>query len=364
MKESIPVTRPFLPPQEEYFGYLSEALDRNVLTNDGPLVNLLEDRLADYSGTPRPVLTANGTLALQMAIRALNLSGREVITTPFSYVATTSALVWEGCKPVFADIQPDTLSLDPAQIERLITPHTKAILATHVYGIPCDIEKLQQVASSNGLHLIFDAAHGFGVRYRDRSLLSFGDISVCSFHATKLFHSVEGGAVYMPKEDPTMGHRLKMLRNFGHNGFYRFDGVGINAKNSEVHAAMGLAVLPYVGRIIEKRREITQLYDSLLLQNSALTRPSVGDETEYNYAYYPLIFSDEEKLEKVMRALTAKGVGSRRYFYPLLSKLDYVQLNSTPVAEDISRRVLCLPLYYQLSEEEVRMIARVVLTSL
>ena len=349
----INVTKTYLPPLDEYIGYLQRIWASNQLTNNGPLVRELEANLKEYLGVKHLFFVSNGTIALQIAIKALGLQG-EIITTPFSYVATTSSIVWEGCSPVFVDIDPETLNLNPDLIEAAITPRTSAILAVHVYGHPCDVERIQAVADRYGLKVLYDAAHAFGVRYRGESLLVHGDISTLSFHATKLFHTVEGGALVT--NDDEIAHRIAYMRNFGHRGAEDFWGLGINGKNTEFHAAMGLCVLPKVPELIRKRREISELYDRLL-DGLGLFRPRMMDHTIYNYAYYPVVFPSEESLLLTREALNAEQIYPRRYFYPSLDTLDYTDAASSPVAGDIARRVLCLPLSHSLDRESVQRVA-------
>lgn len=352
----IPVTKPFLPPKAEYQRYLDSIWERNWLTNNGPLVNELELLLKEYLGLDHLLFVSNGTIALQLAIKVLNLKG-EILTTPFSYVATSSSIVWEGCKPVFVDILPDKLTLDPSKIEAAITPQTSAILATHVYGIPCEVEAIQEIANRHGLKVIYDGAHAFGVKVNEKSIFEYGDISTCSFHATKLFHTIEGGAVVT--KDPELLKRMAYLRNFGHDGFERFKGVGINGKNSEFHAAMGLSVLPYMQEILRKRIEQSHQYKQFL-KGLKVTYPNIADVESYNHSYFPIFFSDEPQLLKSKEILENHGVGSRRYFYPGLNSLDYTS-GTCPISDDIASRVLCLPLFQTLSKEEQKMIARLLL---
>ena len=353
----IPVTKPFLPPLGEYHAYLSGIYERNWLTNNGPLVNELELQLKRYLKVPYLLYVSNGTIAIQLAIKALGLKGN-IITTPFSYVATTSSIVWEGCNPVFVDIDKDTLTIDPNKIEDAITPKTSAILATHVYGIPCDIEAIQAIADAKGLKVIYDAAHAFGVGYNGQSIFSFGDVSTTSFHATKLFHTIEGGAVFA--KDPEVLRRLAYMRNFGHDGPEKFNGVGVNAKNSEFHAAMGLCNLKYIDDILKRREELCNYYDETL-KNLEIQKPKIKDLENHNFAYYPIIFPSEEKLLMIVDKLKRKEIFPRRYFYPTLSTLNYVKNAKTPIADNIARRVLCLPLFHTLSNTEIQMIARLML---
>ena len=286
----INVTKTYLPPLDDYITYLEGIWQRGQLTNAGPLVLELESRLKEILGVRHLLFLNNGTVALQLAIQALALSG-EIITTPFSYVATTASIVWEKCKPVFVDIDSDSLCINPDLIEASITKYTQAILATHVYGNACDISAIEAIAVKHNLKVIYDAAHAFGVSLNDKSLLSYGDVSTVSFHATKLFHTIEGGAVITNND--IIGHRLSYMRNFGHKGPEDFWDVGINGKNSEIHAAMGLCILPHLTEIIASRRELTELYDNLLL-NSACRRPVLSSCLVYNYAYYPIIMPSEK----------------------------------------------------------------------
>jgi dTDP-4-amino-4,6-dideoxygalactose transaminase len=330
---------------------------RDWLTNNGPLVSELELRLKDYLNLEHLLFLSNGTIALQIAIKALELKG-EIITTPFSYVATTSSIVWEGCVPVFVDIQPDTLNIDPAKIEAAVTGATTAILATHVYGNPCDIAAIDAVARRRNLKVIYDAAHCFGTRYKGQSVFAFGDVSTTSFHATKLFHTIEGGAVIT--RDAELLNRMAFMRNFGHNGPEDFAEVGINGKNSEFHAAMGLANLKYIDEILEKRKTVSRYYDDRLA-TLRVQRIVVQEDAEFNYAYYPIVFSSEGALLKAVRVLQDNWVYPRRYFYPGLNTLKYVNPASLPVSDDLSRRVLVLPLSHGLGVEEVDYVARLLL---
>jgi dTDP-4-amino-4,6-dideoxygalactose transaminase len=356
----IPVTKPFLPPLDEYQRYVQGIWERNWLTNNGPLVLELESKLKKELQLENLLFVTNGTIAIQMAIKALKLSGK-IITTPFSYVATTSSIVWENCEPVFADIDPQTCNIDPAEIEAAITADTSAILATHVYGNPCDVEAIEKIARRNNLKIIYDGAHAFGVTYKGRSIFEWGDISTCSFHATKLYHTIEGGLVVSPDADVTK--QLAYLRNFGHDGFDRFAMLCINGKNSEFHAAMGLVNLKYVDGIINTRKILSQHYDKML--NGRLLRPELAADTVYNYAYYPVIFNSEEALLKAFKTLNENSISPRRYFYPSLETLPYVNEKvRCKQAEDISKRILCLPLYDTLEEQDIDRICSIILKSL
>ena len=354
----IPVTKPFLPPQQIYQSYLEGIWKRNWLTNMGPLASDLELRLKAFIKVDHLLFVTNGTVALQMAIKALDLKG-EIITTPFSFVATTSSIVWEGCTPVFVDIDPLSLNIDPAQIEAAITEHTSAILATHVYGNPCDVEKIDQIAKKHNLKVIYDGAHAFGVEVNGKSIFEYGDISTCSLHATKLYHSVEGGLLIT--KDPVLLKKLASVRNFGFSGFESFDELGLNGKNSEFHAAMGLANLKYIEEISKKRKALTERYDAKL-NNLKAQRPIWHAHSENNASYYPIIFETEELMLKCKEHLQLNEVGTRRYFYPsLASALPYLEPQYFPITDDVSKRILCLPLFYDLTMEEVDMICRLLL---
>jgi dTDP-4-amino-4,6-dideoxygalactose transaminase len=353
----IPVTKPFLPPNEEYNILIQGIWERQWLTNNGPLVNELELKLKEYLNVPHMLYLNNGTIALQIAIKALGLRG-EIITTPFSYVATTSSIVWEGCTPIFVDIDASTLNIDATLIEAAITDKTTAILATHVYGNPCDVDVIKVIADKYNLKVIYDAAHCFGTTYKDRSIFEYGDVSTTSFHATKLFHTIEGGAVFT--KDPELLKNMAYMRNFGHNGPEDFFGVGINGKNSEFHAAMGLVNLKYIDEIRDKRKELSAYYDKKL-ERLSKTTPVLLEGSQFNFAYYPIVLPTEEILEKLVKVLNDNWVYPRRYFYPSLHHLNYVERQYLPVSESVSKRVLCLPLYQTLSFEEIDFISRLML---
>jgi len=337
----INVTQTFLPPIEEYEAQLQRIWQNQWLTNRGELVVELEQKLKNHLGIDQIFLTTNGTLPLQIALKTLP-EGSEIITTPFTYVATTAAIVWENYKPVFVDIHPEYLTIDEEKIEAAITDKTSAILAVHVYGNPCHVERIEQIAKKHHLKVIYDAAHAFDVTYKGQSLFNYGDVSTCSFHATKLFHTGEGGAIMT--NDKALFHELYYRHNFGHKTPTSFYGVGINAKMSELQAAMGLAVLPYMNEIIEKRKEIVNFYDAHL-DFSKLKRQKIRAGTQWNYNYYPVIFETEKDLLAAVQRLNKQEIYPRRYFYPSLNTLEYVSHQPMPVSEDIAKRVLCLPLY-------------------
>lgn len=353
----INVTQTFLPPLDEYVAQLQRIWESKWLTNRGALVLELEEKLRDYLGVTNLLAVNNGTIALQIAIKALGLTG-EIITTPFSYVATVSSIVWENCTPVFVDIDPDYLTIDENLIEAAITDNTSAILATHVYGNPCNVEAIEVIAKRHNLNVIYDAAHCFGVKYKGRSVLNWGDVSTLSFHATKLFHTGEGGAIIC--NDPELADRIFYHHNFGHNGPEHFHGLGVNGKVSELNAAMGLAVFDHIEEVIAARRTAFETYVGLLPKNKVRLL-DLREQTEWNYSYLPVIFSDQDSLNRVMSALNAKSIFPRRYFYPSLNRLPYLMENSVPVAEDISSRVMCLPFSAAISSEEIHSISSILI---
>lgn len=353
----IPVTKPFLPKAKEYDEYLQSIWERQWLTNNGPLVNEFELKLKAYLGVEHLLYVSNGTVALQIAIKALELKG-EIITTPFSFVATTSSIVWEGCKPVFTDIDPETFNIDPEKIEAAITSQTSAILATHVYGNPCDIDAIQAIATKYNLRVIYDAAHCFGTKYKNKSVYDYGDISTTSFHATKLFHSIEGGAVFT--KDPDLLKKMAFMRNFGYNGPDSFTELGINGKNCEFHAAMGLCNLKYADEILKKRKVLSLYYLEKLSELKA-SYPKHNADFNSNYAYFPVLFENRELMYKCLSALEADKIYCRRYFYPSLASLPYVQKMALPVCDSVVERIICLPLYHTLTFADLDLITRVIL---
>ncbi len=342
------VTKSFMPSLAEYEVYLKKIYECRILTNQGPCVQELEKKLSNYLGVHNMQYVTNGTMALQLALKALNIEEGEIITTPFSYVATTSSILWERCKPVFVDIEPNNFTIDPSKIEQAITPETKAIMPVHVFGYACDVEAIQKIADKHHLKVIYDAAHAFGSVYKGNSLCGYGDISTCSFHATKLFHTIEGGACIC--KDDNVNKKLYLTKKFGHEGDEHFV-LGINGKQSEFHAAMGLALFPYISYLIKERKRVCDLYDNLL--KGLVVKPRHQADLEYNYAYYPVVFKSDDQLKKVFKALQEQDIYPRRYFYPSLNTLPYVKYKSCPVSEDISSRIACLPLYPDLSNEDV-----------
>jgi len=356
----INVTKTFLPPFEEYSSVLRRAWDKHWVTNSGELVMELEGKLKSYLNVDNLLYTSNGTIPLQMALKALEIT-KEVITTPFSYVATTNVILWESCQPVFVDIDPLSLCIDASKIEAAITPRTEAILATHVYGIPCDVEKIELIAAKHNLKVIYDGAHSFGCQYKGKSLLSYGDISTCSFHATKVFHTGEGGCIIA--NDNKLHHQLELYRQFGHTGDH-YDSIGINAKNSEFHAALGICNLNYIDEILTTREDKWKKYYHALSQNQGLQFLSIGKNLQYNYSYFPIVFANESALEKCINALNEVSIFPRRYFFPSLNKLNYLSYQPCPVSEGIAKRVLCLPLYHDLKNTDQDIIIEICSNSL
>jgi dTDP-4-amino-4,6-dideoxygalactose transaminase len=356
----INVTKTFLPPQVEYNQILKRAWDKGWITNRGGLVLELESKLKEYLGVKNVIAMTNGTLPLQIAIKALGLKG-EIITTPFSYVATTSSIVWEGCSPVFVDIHPEYLTIDETKIEAAITEKTTGILATHVYGNPCNVEVIEQIAVKHNLKVIYDAAHCFGVQYKGQSIFNYGDISTCSFHATKVFHTGEGGAAFC--NDNTLAKTIFSMHNFGHNGPESFDQIGINAKMSELQAAMGLANLKYINRIISYRKSICARYQNSL--KGYCKFQTIRSTTENNSSYFPIVFTDEQTVLKVIKALENIGVVVRRYFRPSLDDLPYVSnVNHLSVSHFISSSVICLPVFFGLQDQTIDKITLTIIKTL
>lgn len=351
----ITVTKPYLPPPEAYNKYLEGIWNRQWLTNNGPLVTELEEKLKNYLGVKHLIYLNNGTIALQIAIKAIGLSG-EIITTPFSYVATTNSILWEGCVPVFADIKNTDFNINPKNIEGLITGKTVAILATHVYGNPCDVDAIEKIASKYNLKVIYDGAHAFGATYKGRQVLSFGDMATCSFHATKIFHTVEGGAIITNND--ALAEKMILYRQFGHVGDEHFS-IGINGKSSEFHAAMGLCLLPMMDQFIIDRKQTAELYDANLAGLN-LQQLNPLDSTGYNYSYYPIILDTEERLFSIKNLLQQSEVVTRRYFYPSLNKLPQYTGEDCPVSESVSMRVLALPLYFNMDAKDVRHICNLI----
>ena len=356
----INVTKAFLPPIEEYTKHVQRAWDNVWLTNRGELVLELEEKLKKHLKVSNILITNNGTIPLQIALKLLANNG-EVITTPFSYVATTSSILWENCSPVFVDIHPEYLTIDETKIEAAITSKTTAILATHVFGNPCNVEVIESIAKKYNLKVIYDAAHAFGVEYKNQSIFDYGDISTCSFHATKLFHTGEGGAIFTNDEE--LQHKVFYSHNFGHNGPLNFHGLGINAKISELQAAMGLSVFKYIDEIIDARKQIVDFYDrNLNFKN--LKTIKIRKNTKWNYCYYTIIFKTEEELLHCQKILLDNQIVPRRYFYPSLNTINFINGKSMPISESIASKILCLPLYKDLDLNDVERIVNIINSSL
>lgn len=364
-KKPIYVTEPHLPDFDSYVELLRGIWDRKLLTNQGPLVRQLESSLQSCLGLEHePLAVCNGSLGLQIALKTLPRKGK-IITTPFSYVATASCPLWEGFDVKFADIEPDYLTLDPKKVEPLINENTVAILGTHVFGNPCDVEAFEKLGNKYDLPIIYDAAHAFGVKYKGRSILEWGDASMVSFHATKLFHTVEGGMVYSP--DRSRLEKMEWMRRFGHDGPDAFHGVGINAKLSEVHAAVGLATLAEIDLILEKRKSLYELYMHELFGCEYLT-PSIQlrEGVGWNYSYFPVLFETEIELTKALSALESSNYIAKRYFHPALNRSNEVvgsSCESCPVAESVSARSLALPFASSYTDAQVRDVCRIIKTS-
>lgn len=352
----INVTRSFMPPFEEYQNYIKEIWDNRYLTNEGPFLKKLQNGLKEYLALENVNMVTNGTIALELAIRTLDISDGEIITTPFSFVATTSSVLWQNCTPVFVDIDRNTLCIDSNKIEEKITNRTKAILAVHVFGYPCNVEKIEEIARDHNLKVIYDGAHAFGSKYKGKSLLGYGDITTCSFHATKLFHTIEGGACFTKNKE--LDDKIQSLKTFGAiNGNYEI--IGTNAKMTEFNAAMGLANLKYINEIIEERKKISKIYDEQLRE--IVERPNEAKELEYNYIYYPIILKSEEQTLNIIKKLNEKQIYPRRYFYPSLNTLKYIKSKEKcPISEDVTKRILCLPLYNGLKENDVKNICNII----
>jgi dTDP-4-amino-4,6-dideoxygalactose transaminase len=364
--KTITVTQPYLPPLEEFMPYLRRIWESKWLTNNGPIHQQLENELADYLGVDYISLFSNGTLALISALQALNIQG-EVITTPFSFVATTHSLWWNKITPVFTDIEPEYMNLDPAKIEAAITPQTTAIMPVHVYGNPCRMDEIQQIADKHNLKVIYDAAHAFSVKKNGISLLKSGDLSVLSFHATKVYSTIEGGAIIC--HTPEMKHHIDNLKNFGFRNETTVEEPGINAKLNEIQAAYGLLQLKYVDGFIAKRKKTTELYRKLLRNAQGISFLEDMEGISHAYSYFP-IFVDEEKYgmsrDNLYDTLKENNIFGRRYFYPLISdfepykNLPSAQPENLPVATRIAKQVLCLPIYVDLTEEDVAFICDII----
>ncbi len=359
--DPIFVTEPSLAPLEEYVKLLEGVWDRKILTHNGPLVQELESQLANKLNVKSFVAVSNGTIAIQMAIKALELKG-EIITTPFTWIATISAIKWEGCTPIFADINPETLNIDPDLIEDQITDKTVAIMPVHVFGNPCEVEKISEIAKKYNLKVIYDAAHAIGSTYKNESLLHFGDISATSLHATKLLNTGEGGGCITKNKN--LCEKLRRIRFFGHNDDKDIVEDGFNGKMTEIHAALGLVNLKNYETVLNDRKSKYQHYLSNLSELPKLSFQKYNDLGEPNYSYFPLIFDSEDKLLNVESTLTNSGFFPRRYFYPSVNKYNKVLKKvHCPISESIAKRILCLPLYKNLSIEKIDEIINLIVKS-
>ncbi|MHA8066237.1 DegT/DnrJ/EryC1/StrS family aminotransferase [Aquirufa sp. ROCK2-A2] len=347
------VTKSFLPDISIYSKYLQRIWETSHLTNDGPLLKELEAKLAEFLEVENFIFVTNGTIALQLAIKALNLTG-EIITTPFSYCATSNSIIWENCQPIFADVNPQSLTVESSNIKSIISPKTEAILTTHVYGNAGDLELQEEIAHEYQIPLIFDGAHAFGVKYKGKSIFNYGDVSTCSFHATKIFHTVEGGAVMT--NNSKLAAKIKELRSFGHKGDEYFS-AGINGKNSEFHAAMGLANLEEFEKIKSHRKWASSVYDQHLV--SPIFKYDYNPNIDRNYSYYPILLPSEDYLFKIVAELNQHQIFPRRYFYPSLNTLSFINYQACPISEDFSKRILCLPLSAAITESEILKVCQV-----
>lgn len=352
------VTKSYLPKKEKLLQYIDQIYSSHQLTNYGPLTQLLEKKLASYLGVRNIILVSNGTLALQIAYKALNLSG-SAITTPFSFPATTSSLVWESIKPIFADINPHTWNIDPTEIEKNIQPDTSTIVPTHVFGNACDVESIQQIAQDHNLKVIYDGAHAFGVQYKGESLLNWGDATTLSFHATKLFHTIEGGAIIT--NDDTLAKKIRLMINFGIVSEGKIVELGINAKFNEFQAAMGLCILDEIDCICDGRKKVWNYYHGLLKSN--VTLQARNSYSTNNHAYFPVLFESNSKMLSIQKKLNDQGIFPRRYFYPALNELPYLDMQQNmPYSKEIANRILCLPLYVDLSHNTIEKIINIINT--
>lgn len=360
-KKPIFVTKPFLPPLKEFLPYLESIWDKKILTNGGPMHKEFESKLCEYLEIEHISLFTNGTIALVTALQSLRITG-EVITTPYSFVATAHSLLWNGITPVFVDIDPKSLNIDPNKIEAAITPRTTAIMPVHCYGSPCDMEKIEAIADNYNLKVIYDAAHAFGVKKNNKTILSNGDLSVLSFHATKIFNTFEGGAIVSP--DAKTKQRIDHLKNFGFVNETTVVAAGINGKMSEFNAALGLIQLKYIDEIIQKRKKIAQKYFSAINEIKGISTVIDTNNSTTNFSYFPILIEDSYPMSRddLYEKFKIENIHCRRYFYPLISSFPmYRNLpnnieKATPIAQKISNQVLCLPIYPDLEDSEIERI--------
>lgn len=357
MAKKIFVTQPTLAPLEEVTELLKGVWETGIMTHNGPLVQRLEQEVKDILGVKNIVSCVNGTIAIQMAIRALELKG-EIITTPFTFIATSNAILWENCTPVFVDIDPETFNIDPSKIEEKITYHTVGIMPVHVFGNACDIEAIDTIAKKHNLKVIYDAAHAMCVNYKGRSIFDYGDISTTSFHATKLFGTAEGGAIFTTNDE--IDQKLRRIRFFGFENHSDIVEDGTNGKMTEVHAAVGLANLKYLDEAAADRKKKYFYYKENLSSIPGVSFQKINDGA-CNYSYFPIVFKSEEDCLKVISALNAENIYPRRYFYPSINTFNrlfpYINM---PISEDIASRILCLPLYYSLEISDIDNIINII----
>jgi dTDP-4-amino-4,6-dideoxygalactose transaminase len=361
----IYVTQPSLPPLDEFIPYLEKIWDNKILTNGGPFHQQLEDALCEYLGVEHIALFSNGTIALITALQSLDIAG-EVITTPYSFVATAHSLLWNGIKPIFVDIDSNTFNINPELVEAAITPKTSAILPVHCYGYPCDVERIQAIANTYGLKVIYDAAHAFGVRDQGGSILRYGDLSILSFHATKVFNTFEGGAIICP--DAETKKRIDYLKNFGIADESTVIAPGINGKMNEIQAAMGMLQLKYVDEAIARRQEVDYLYRKGLKSVHGLSVPARPTTARHNFSYFPILVEPNYPLSRdaLYEKLKGQEIFSRRYFYPLITdfpmyrELSSAKSGSLPQAVDVAQKVLCLPIYPSLTDDQIATIVKII----
>ena len=365
MTKPIYVTQPYLPPLAEFIPYLEKIWDNKILTNGGPFHQQLEQELCDYLGVKHICLFTNGTIALVTALQALRITG-EVVTTPYSFVATAHSLLWNGIKPVFVDVDPNTLNIDPAKIEAAITPHTTAIMPVHCYGHPCDVDAIQKIADNYNLRVIYDAAHAFGVQDKDGSVLNHGDLAVLSFHATKVFNTFEGGAIICP--DAKTKQRIDHLKNFGFVDELTVVAPGINGKMSEINAAFGVLQLKHIDHALARRKEVDALYRELLEDIKGIHCVQNVQQAVSNYSYFPILVEADYPLgrDALYQKLKDQGIFARRYFYPLISEFPMYRgmasahRENLPVATAAAQKVLCLPIYPALTKQDIQNIAALI----
>lgn len=356
LSKTVYVTQPFLPPLKEFESYLEKIWETGVMTHNGPFMSQLENEISLYENVNDTVCLANGTCAMQLAIKALDLKG-EIITTPFTFIATANIISWENCTPKFVDIDSKTWNLDPSKIEAAITKDTVGILPVHVFSAPCDVESIKRIADKHQLKVIYDAAHAMCVKVNGNSIMTYGDIACTSFHATKLFNTCEGGACFSP--DPDILARLRRLRFFGFNEQKEVVDHGMNAKMTEISAALGLVNLKYLDQVRKNRKINYHIYKSLLEDCHFIKFQMINPE-EYNFSYMPVLFDNEKLLLRCVKRLCSENIFTRRYFYPALNQIEILKSKCLPVAENISKRILCLPQYDTLIEEDIIKICNIV----